>query len=92
MIAPFVLRVHFVDRVYVFTGSVPAVIPGGVRRVTQALHCPGSGHVCTRDAGQHPHRFPVRLPPGGRQVTLYRQNRGERAVHQPGYTQSETCI
>ncbi len=77
----FVNEICFLTWLYVFTGSVSAVVPGCVRGVAEALYGQGSGRVCTGDLGQPPHRVPGRLPPGGHQTAVHRQNRREPALH-----------
>ena len=65
-------------------GGVPADLSRHLRRAAEDLHGARGGRVCPGDAGQPPHHGSVRVPPGGGEAAVHRQDRGEPAVHQPG--------
>lgn len=64
-------------------GGVPADVPSHLRRAVEDLHSAGGGRLCQGDAGQPSHNHPRRLPPGGRQTAVHRQDCGKPALHKP---------
>lgn len=67
----------------VSSGRLPEDLPGHLRRAAQDLQRARGGRLRQGDAGQPAGRRPGRLPPGGRQAAVHRQDGGGPAVRQP---------
>lgn len=62
------------------TGRVPANVSGDLRRAAKDLHSARGGRFRQGDSGQPADHRPSRLPPGGRQTAVHRQDCGKPAL------------